>query len=869
MLGRFEDAATAIDQAIFNLEAGAIANPQLLLQLAEAYRNLANLLTRQDQHQSALQNFGLVHDCLARYRETVADIPPEISEHIGYVVASTLSNEAVAFMFLDRPKEAEEKLHDAIKFFAQTDDWLNRGRAHSNLGSLYLRSGQYGAALAEFDQAMAELTESSDHSDSDGFERWRQADVTPLDRAMAYLALNLLPEATSALERCELFFRKADRPYELGQCLYTLGLVRLYSRATHDAKAALDEAQRLFKNLGNPYWLNRTSLALAILANENQEFTTARALTHTLLQEWQASDGEEGSVKWDTGSLVDLLLLRMRMHLDAGELAEARQYSAQVQAILGEPSTPENHLALPHLHLRFQHMWGQIEQVSGNHAKAEKHFRQALDLLESQRASLPIEEIRTAFLDDKSRLYDDLIITILGEGDVPQSCLTEVFNVIERARSRSLLERLYATLTEESEAQEERLEEDRQRTAQQRHLRQRLHWLYNRLLSNEGTALDDSMIENRTITEEIQADEAMLQQLEWQMSSKLLDQAQPVDLQLFQKTLSRDEQALAYYIANQEVFVLLIDAGQIQIFRHLCDVDTLVHYQNELRFQLGRAELGTDYLTRHAKRLQRALQNALYNLYQSLIAPLESELWATKLHIIPYGILHQIPFHALWDGNRYLIQRFECTYAPSASVAVYCHDRPFQFHDQLGLAGIALDDATIPAAQAEVQAVTRHFQKHWLYLNEQVNENTVREAAAQADILHIATHGLFRADNPFFSALKLADGWLDVREIYRLPLRAYLVVLSACESGASQVRGGDELIGLARGFLGAGARQLLVTLWNVNDQSAAKLMDRFYTHLVDDETPQETAAALRTVQLEAIAADQHPYFWAPFFMIGK
>ena len=92
-------------------------------------------------------------------------------------------------------------------------------------------------------------------------------------------------------------------------------------------------------------------------------------------------------------------------------------------------------------------------------------------------------------------------------------------------------------------------------------------------------------------------------------------------------------------------------------------------------------------------------------------------------------------------------------------------------------------------------------------------------------MLHIATHGLFRPDNPFFSALKLADGWIDVRQIYRLPLQARLVVLSACESGAVQIQGSDEVIGLARGFLGAGAETLVTSLWNVHDASAAALMD--------------------------------------------
>ena len=114
------------------------------------------------------------------------------------------------------------------------------------------------------------------------------------------------------------------------------------------------------------------------------------------------------------------------------------------------------------------------------------------------------------------------------------------------------------------------------------------------------------------------------------------------------------------------------------------------------------------------------------------------------------------------------------------------------------LAGLAITDPSIPHARREVQTAATHFAQSQLFLDADAGRAGLRQAAAQADVLHIATHGLFRPDNPFFSALKLADGWLDVREIYRLPLSAGLVVLSACESGAGQVRGGDEVIGLAR-----------------------------------------------------------------------
>ncbi|MEZ4617310.1 MAG: CHAT domain-containing protein [Caldilineaceae bacterium] len=254
------------------------------------------------------------------------------------------------------------------------------------------------------------------------------------------------------------------------------------------------------------------------------------------------------------------------------------------------------------------------------------------------------------------------------------------------------------------------------------------------------------------------------------------------------------------------------------------------------------------------------------HLYELLVAPLRSALAAQRLLIVPAGPLHRLPFHALWDGANYLSATYECSYAPSASVVVM---RRGQRHAKRSLhswAGLAVHDAAIPAARAEVTEVAGYFADARLYLDEAAGRQGL-ERAAQADVLHLATHGLFRPDNPFFSALKLADGWIDVRELYRLPLQARLVILSACESGAGQIRGGDEVVGLARGFLGAGAHEVVASLWNVHDESAVNFMDSFYRHLVC-EAYERPAAALRAAQLEAATAQQHPYYWAPFFVIG-
>jgi CHAT domain-containing protein len=144
--------------------------------------------------------------------------------------------------------------------------------------------------------------------------------------------------------------------------------------------------------------------------------------------------------------------------------------------------------------------------------------------------------------------------------------------------------------------------------------------------------------------------------------------------------------------------------------------------------------------------------------------------------------------------------------------------------------------------------------------------DALRSAASGCGVLHLACHGLFRADNPMFSSLKLHDGWLTAADAMRLDLKGTLVTLSACESGRNEVFAGDELIGLTRAFLGAGAATLAVSLWLVQDETTASLMARYYERLRDGAGPAE---ALRAAQLAIKDEHPHPYYWAPFVLIGR
>jgi CHAT domain-containing protein len=858
MQGRYAEAERLGRQVVSQLQRLLPSQPTQLILLTKAHHNLATLLVYQERHTAALVEYEQAQSLLEQATSRTSDAAERAEIEIE--LAHLLLNKASALMFLDQVYAAESALHTASNLFERAGQLLDRGRARSNLGALYLRTGRYAVALSQFEAASRDLIGSPTPPEMLPLERLHNADILLLDQASAYLALNLLPEALHALERCTAFFRTVDQPYELGQALLSLGSLRLRLGDAPGGERLLLQAQHLFTGLQNQFWQHRTNLALAALARQQQATTQAIERLDGLLAQLTAPADADAPVAWDIQTQVDAHLLRLQLHLDLGELEAARQMAMRVTQVMGinvsAPSSESETPALPHFTLRLYQAWGAIEQVAGNPALAQSYWRRAIALLESQRSSLPVEELRSAFLDDKATLYSDLVLSLLEAGG--PTALAEAFALMERARSRALLERLLATLSGESSPSISPGDYGAQRSE----LQQQLHLLYNRLLGevgNRGVYLQ--------LSEQIRAHEAALQQLDWQ-NALPLGESQPIALADLQHALAADQQALIFFVADREVLAFVVGSQQVELVRHLCTLAELQRAEAEWRFQIGRAEMGGDYLTRHAERLEAGWRAALAQLHHLLLAPLQTLLGAPRLLLIPHGVLHRLPLHALWDGEQFLLERYECSYAPSATFALHLAARQQGDCAYHSWAGLALTDPTIPAARQEVAAAARYFPQHWLYVDEQANLAGLRAAANQADILHLATHGLFRPDNAFFSVLKLADGWVDVRTIHRLALAGRLVVLSACESGAGQVRGGDEVIGLVWGFLAAGAQSLLVSLWNVHDASSAQLMDDFYRALTEQKEAARPAAALQVAQISAIRHGHHPYYWAPFFVVG-
>ena len=262
---------------------------------------------------------------------------------------------------------------------------------------------------------------------------------------------------------------------------------------------------------------------------------------------------------------------------------------------------------------------------------------------------------------------------------------------------------------------------------------------------------------------------------------------------------------------------------------------------------------------------------------QLLLAPLDVAA-GKRIIIVPHGPLHYLPFQALRLDGKYLIQRNPMSIAPSISVAARLAQRtPTTTAQLLAFGNPAVNPEVanpLPGAEKEVHELAKEFPGAKLFFREQANKDNFEANAPQSKLVHIAAHAMADTLDPLHSKVLLADengqaNYLEAKDVLGLKLgNVAMVALSACESGLGRVENGDEVLGFTRSFLSAGTSTLLVSLWPVSDAATEHLMTTLYTDLAKGIEVQD---AMRDAQLAVMANAEtaHPYYWAPFNLIGN
>jgi CHAT domain-containing protein len=820
ILGRYPDALECGEAArTFFIETGDA------LSAGKIEQNLGGIFFRRDQYREAEQ---LLHS--ARERFVILGDPKQL--------AQIENNLAIVLMMQHRFREAAALYEQALKRAEQCGLEVTQAEIEDDLGQLALNQGRYDRALDYLERARRRF---------DILGMRHAAASAEKQLADAYLELSLAPEAVAAFERAIDVFRELGMRAEQAAALSNCGRAHALSGDRESARALLVEAGRLFLAEDNEVGQATVTLAEAQIFHEQRAFreaATAAALAETAF----ASAGTWGR------------LLRARW-LRGDSLRELGQ-SRAARRLLGETLRAADLWGVPQVAQRCETSLGLLASAGGDLPLAEASFKRAVDLAESLRAPLPAEEFRTAFLADKLVAYVELARLCLADPAQPR--VAEALEHVERSRSRALVDVLEGNLPIRVRARDAFEAEQLDRVAL---LREELNWLYSQInrSSEQGQPLTPERVAElhvRVRDRERDVQEC-LRQLQ-QMGGGGPARAEFSSLSDVQQDIGPNTAILEYFVLNDEVLVFVITDTGVEVVRRLASQQTVHAALGQLRFQLGSLRSGLPRVRAHMDQLTRRTRHHLATLHDLLLAPVEARIGSRRVVVVPHQSLHYVPFHALFDGATYMIERHEVSYAPSASVLHQCLRVPRRPPLEALLIGVA--DEQIPRVEDEVSALADVFTDAVTLTGSGATRAAVREHVKHADLVHLACHGQFRPDNPLFSALQLGDGWLTVREAYELELEGKLVTLSACETGISAVAIGDELIGLVRGFLSAGASSLVVSLWTVDDETTAQLMTDMYVRLRAGDGP---AAALRAAQLRALQQHGHPFFWAPFAVFGR
>src|SRR5207237_6677994 len=166
----------------------------------------------------------------------------------------------------------------------------------------------------------------------------------------------------------------------------------------------------------------------------------------------------------------------------------------------------------------------------------------------------------------------------------------------------------------------------------------------------------------------------------------------------------------------------------------------------------------------HPAQILEITKRNLVDLYQSLVAPFAASIGTRHITIVPHGSLHFLPFHAFYDGEKYLIDDYEISYAPSASVLKYCLEK--ENVREVSPLLVAVADENVPLVQEEVARLSRLFPNARVLSDESATREAFIKSCRVAAFVHIATHAIFRQDNPMFSSFRLADGWLTAFDLF-------------------------------------------------------------------------------------------------------
>lgn len=737
----------------------------------------------------------------------------------------------------------------SVAIYQQFDQLAGAARAYVNIAFVERRRANYVQALQILYQLEVDV-----HNEPHIYA------VIQRELAACNLGLNRYESAREqALEALQLL-KDLDRKNDTARLLLHLAEIETRSGDLHAGLGTLRIAEPIFHSLNALSWemlthLREVQISLLLDNITMSVHDVENIVTYFAEKNYKLYHAEA-------------LLVLGRIHLKQKRYDDSQQIANRVL----------NYARQAHVaYLRYSaHLLsGQVSEQRHNFRQAVLRYTAASRIVEHVQRRLTLH-LRANFMHDKLDAFQGLIRLYLQHDDI-----SAAFSTIERAKAQVMVD--YVNLHQEWRWADNS-PDIQQLVDKLIELRREHHWWYWEFQTQNSYSPENNFLTSETVKpfQNMPTEKQVVSSKLTQLEREILNTQEQIELHRAQvmprsdsvarstlgirDELTSDEVVLSYYIDDDAIHVFTISQTSIDYQRLAISLDAVESSMGKLQEQIRLVlTFESQTSTRQQKRTQR-FQYICEQLYQGLIAPVIDNLHGYKhWTIIPYGILHYLPFHLLFNGSVYILEKHLMRIMPAASLITKpstCHT-PFTAADGLILAFSA--DQSIEAILDEADAV--HSLLGGICYREH-DAGSYRLRRSPGRVLHIAAHGEYHLDQPDLSYIQLSDGRLYMSDLLQHDLRYELVTLSACETGWSDVRPGDELMGLGRAFLYAGAQSVVASLWQVDDGMTAELMADFYRGLMSGQAKDE---ALQNAQKSFLEQNRwlHPAFWGAFQLVGS
>ncbi|HKG60419.1 MAG TPA: CHAT domain-containing tetratricopeptide repeat protein [Pyrinomonadaceae bacterium] len=778
----------------------------------------------------------------------------------------------------------------ALQVARQIGSRVPEGNALSNIGKIYSDLADWQTALELYAQALAVFRASG--------LKPNEA-ITLGNIGVAYYQSGELQKALEYLEQSLPIIRAGGNKNSEAYTLLNIG--RVYRRLGDFEKALSydEQALEIQQQTGNRAGAAETLDEFGLVYSAQGQYEKAFARHRQSLEIQRAT----GNVRREA---VALMSLGEAYRLSGEPEKAVEQYNQALAIFRNIDDLSSAAVTLEGI--------ARAEQKRGQLADARKYIEESLALRETVRSRSGSLQLRASYRATIEKAYEFYIDVLMQ-----QKLDAEALHASERGRARSLLEQLSeARIDIRQGVDSALLEKERDLTRVLNAKAQR----EMQLKALKGSTAEITRVQGEisTLEDQYQQVQAAIRKSSPQYSA--LTQPQPLDLKGIQRELDPNTVLLEYSLGEERSYVWVITQNSLTTYAlpKREEIENVVRRVNSSL--AARTIVTAESPAQRRTRIVSAdaeFEKAASELSRMILAPAYAELGKKRLVVVADGALEYVPFAALAVApNRPLIVDHELVSLPSASA--FALQRQILANRPLAPEAVAViadpvfstnDDRLSSGARVNEPAATRIIEHgpggpggqlsipRLLFTRWEADQilavspagstlkavgfNANRAIAGNGELskyryVHFATHGYVDTERSGFSAIVLSmfdkegkpqDGFLRTHDIYNLKLPAELVVLSACETGLGKEVTGEGLEGLTRAFMYAGARRVVVSLWNVNDKATAALMKHLYTEMLrSNKTP---AAALRAAQIEMLRTQkwQSPYFWAPFVMQGE